>query len=1244
MHSIVYGNLRIEILNDVGSRLERVVLQRVAPQLLGRQPTGPASGELQTLLAREEELDRVRLAIGAGKPIELIAACGFGKTGLLRQLAAVDGGQDLTRSWVYLRLGKERLDDTLQRLFDASYTSPQPFKPTPEQRAQLLGQVDSVILLDDLTVGAAEVGQLVANLAGASVVVASTRPVLGRHGMSVNLAGLTDAAAVDLVARDLGRPLTAAEEPAVRALAQAVDGQPLHLHQAAALAREDGRSLEELAARAARDPQVLDRLGVNALAEHERRVLAVLALAGGALLPGELIGAIGDVATIAASLGLLRQRGLIEQEQDRFGLPICHVNAYRELLLQHLQLGGALGTMGDWLLAKDPTSDEARSAMGAVVNAIGYAAEQGQLPAVVRLVKVLEPVLTLAGRWEAARDLLEQGLAAARRLGDQPAEAWFSHQLGTLEVSLDELGQGQAHLEQALRLREQLQDRAGAAVSRRNLEVLDAPVVQALEPPPERRGLGEWVRGLAGRWPVLAGRAAVFGLTFLLGIIFLPRGATQLPSSTSTSGATTTTGFTTTAAPTTVAAPTPRPTNRGGGGNLPPPPPPPPTTAPDSAPPVLRLPSGVVEEAASNLGARVRFSTSAIDQVEGAVPVACTPSSGASFPLGTTLVTCSAVDHSGFAAVGDFLVTVLDRRPPAIKLPGDLTEEATSRDGAQVGFAASATDLVDGSVPVTCTPASGSAFPIGTTAVRCSATDAAGPRAFRDFTVRVRDTKAPALTLPGDLLVRATSAQGAEVAYRASASDVVDGVIDPTCAPASGELFRVGGATVNCSASDKAGNEATGSFKVTVEPPAKPGGDVTAPILKLPKDMTVEPTSPAGAVVTYAAQATDQVDPTVPVTCTPTPGSTFPLGTTTTIDCSATDDAGNKAAGSFKITVQDRTAPKLTLRDLAVEAASAKGTEVASYPVSAVDLVDGEVLVRCAPDPPRLFPLGDSTVDCSATDKVGNKATGSFMVTVRDTTSPEIPEMPDITAEAMSPAGAEVRYPVPQATDWVDGPVPLRCTPAPGPFPFGTTTVICSATDKAGNKATHTFKVAVQDTTGPTITVRDLPVEAQSADGAEVDAYPVSAVDLVDGPVTLSCSPAAPHGFRLGETTVDCTASDGAGNKATASFKVTVEDNRPPELPGIPDKSVETDSSEGAMVEYQVPAATDTVDHDVTVTCAPASNQVFKVGTTPVKCTATDDAGNQAERSFNVTVELLTYGPNGNPNPGQGEQPNPRAK
>jgi hypothetical protein len=1251
MQSIVYGNLRIEIVTSVGSRLDRISLQRVTPQLHARRTTGPPGGELQPLLGRQEELDRMQLAIQAGRPIELIGGCGFGKTSLLRQLAAVDGGEDLARPWVYLRVGNERLDDTLHRLFEASYTSPQPFKPTPEQRTRLLGQVNSVVLLDDLTMDPGEVARLVANLAQASVIVASTRPVLGRHGTSVNLAGLTDAAAVDLVVGDLRRPLTAAEEQAVRTLAHAVGGQPLHLHQAAALAREDGRSMEELASRAARDPQVLDRLSVNALAEQERRVLAVLALAGGALLPRELIAAVGDVATIGASLGRLRQRGLIEQEPDRFGLPICHVNTYRELLLQHLQVGGALGTMSDWLLAKDPTSDQARSAIGGAVNAIGYGAEHGQWPAVVRLVKVLEPILTLAGRWEAARDVLTQGLTAAKQLGDQPAEAWFSHQLGTLEVSLDELSEGQSHLDQALRLREQLQDGAGAAVSRHNLQVLDGLVGEEGEPPPPRRAVAEWMRGLARRWPVLAGRAAVVGLTFLLGVLFLPRGETQSPSSTSTSGMTTTAAPTTTVTSTTTVAPPPSPTDPTGGGNLPPPQPSPspPSTVPDSAP-VLRLPSDVVEEATSKLGARVRFATAASDQVDGVVPVACTPSSGTAFPLGATLVTCSAVDRAGFAAIGDFVVTVLDSLPPALQLPGNLTEEATSKDGAQVGFAATATDQVDGSVPVTCTPTSGSTFSIGTTAVSCAAIDAAGFTAIRDFTVRVHDTKAPDLTLPGDLLVRATSARGAAVTYRASASDVVDGAIDPTCAPASGELFAVGAATVNCSATDKAGNKVTGSFKVRVEPPPKGGGDVIRPVLKLPNDMTIEATSPTGATVTYSVAATDQVDPTVPVSCNPTSAGNFPLGTTT-VDCSATDDAGNQATGSFRITVQDRTAPKLTLRDLTVEAAAGQGTEVLSYPVSAVDLVDGKLPVHCPPDPPRHFPLGDSTVDCSATDKAGNTAAGRFTVTVKDTRPPQIPPMPDITAEATSPAGAELRYPIPPAIDLVDATVPVRCTPAPGPFPFATTTVICSATDKAGNEATRTFTVTVEDTTGPTITVRDLVVEAKSADGTKVAAYPVSADDLVDGPVTPDCSPAAPHRFRLGDTTVECSASDRAGNKATpGSFTVTVKDRTPPEIPVIPDRTEQTASSDGRTIDYETPPATDTVDNDVTVSCVPPSGHFFKVQTTPVTCTATDDAGNQAERSFNITVVLRSYGPNSDPDPNQvpgpsqGGQAHPRAQ
>jgi hypothetical protein len=55
------------------------------------------------------------------------------------------------------------------------------------------------------------------------------------------------------------------------------------------------------------------------------------------------------------------------------------------------------------------------------------------------------------------------------------------------------------------------------------------------------------------------------------------------------------------------------------------------------------------------------------------------------------------------------------------------------------------------------------------------------------------------------------------VKYVASATDLVDGQVPVTCRPRSGSTFRLGTTPVGCSATDKAGNTATGSFKVTIE-------------------------------------------------------------------------------------------------------------------------------------------------------------------------------------------------------------------------------------------------------------------------------------------------------------------------------------------------------------------------------------------------------------------------------------------
>ncbi|MDD5163772.1 MAG: HYR domain-containing protein [Candidatus ainarchaeum sp.] len=88
-----------------------------------------------------------------------------------------------------------------------------------------------------------------------------------------------------------------------------------------------------------------------------------------------------------------------------------------------------------------------------------------------------------------------------------------------------------------------------------------------------------------------------------------------------------------------------------------------------------------------------------------------------------------------------------------------------------------------------------------------------------------------------------------------------------------------------------------------------------------------------------------------------------------------------------------------------------------------------------------------------------------------DTTAPIITGTPaNITAEATSSAGAIVNYTNPTATDNSGTTPVVSCIPASGgTFPLGSTTVTCTATDAAGNSATTTFIVTIQDTTLPAI-------------------------------------------------------------------------------------------------------------------------------------------------------------------------------
>ena len=117
-------------------------------------------------------------------------------------------------------------------------------------------------------------------------------------------------------------------------------------------------------------------------------------------------------------------------------------------------------------------------------------------------------------------------------------------------------------------------------------------------------------------------------------------------------------------------------------------------TVVDTTPPVIAVPANLTAEATGPNGARVSFSVSATDAVDGARTALPDHASGSIFPLGTTTVNVSAGDAHGHTASSSFTVTVRDTTPPVITAPGNLTATSTSPAGAVVSFTVSATDTV----------------------------------------------------------------------------------------------------------------------------------------------------------------------------------------------------------------------------------------------------------------------------------------------------------------------------------------------------------------------------------------------------------------------------------------------------------------------------------------------------------------------------------------------------------------------
>ena len=536
-----------------------------------------------------------------------------------------------------------------------------------------------------------------------------------------------------------------------------------------------------------------------------------------------------------------------------------------------------------------------------------------------------------------------------------------------------------------------------------------------------------------------------------------------------------------------------------------------------------------------------------------------------SYPVGTTTVTWTAVDPSGNDVTATQTVTVVDNIDPTITAPAAVTVNcdagACSAAAANVTLG-SATTADNCSVASTTNDAPNS-FPVGTTTVTWTVTDASGRTATATQDVTVVDNIDPTITAPANVTVNVDAGQ-----CDADAANVTLG--NATTADNCGiqsttndapNTYPVGTTTVTWTVEDVNGRTATATQTVTVV-------DNIDPTLTAPADVTVN--VDAGACSADAANVT-LGNPTAADNCSVTTSndapSSYPVGTTT-VTWTAVDPSGNDVTATQTVTVVDNIDPVLTVADVTIQL-DANGNATLANHGSATDNCTANPTITYDVSSFTCAELGANTVVVTAADANGNSVDQSITVTVEDNIDPVL-TVSDITLVLDANGNATLANHG-SATD--------NCTTANITYSetsfdcndLGANAVDVTATDGSGNAVTQEITVTIEDNTAPTVagaTVNVFLDANGSGTISDVTTLFATATDNTNctldyqaSRLTFDCddldfdqsisNPSqadANNTANWGTTAVTITLTDAAGNASTATAQVRVIDNEKPTI------------------------------------------------------------------------------------------------
>lgn len=638
--------------------------------------------------------------------------------------------------------------------------------------------------------------------------------------------------------------------------------------------------------------------------------------------------------------------------------------------------------------------------------------------------------------------------------------------------------------------------------------------------------------------------------------------------------------------------------------------------APDRVKPTITCPGTVTTTGAQPVGIGQAIATDNLDPSP-----TVTNNRPATFPVGDTTVIWSATDANGNTANCSQLVTIGgDTTPPVVNFT--IAPVTPTASGWYTGITSVTWSVTDAQSAITSPACTNIAAVPNTTAAgqvySCTATSTGGTTGPISTPAIKVDALAPVMSnVPVAFTQQATSTTGAVVNYTTpTASDAHSGIKAPgvTCLPTSGSVFPMGATTVNCTVGDKAGNTSLASFVATVADRTPP---VIAPTIN---GLAGLAGWYRGTGVTVSWSVNDGESAVTSPVC----ATVAALNNTANQVFSCTGiSAGGTATGSTNPFGVDSGLPTFAAfpANITVNATSATGAVVTFTLPTASDTLSGIAPsgVSCATatglTAGSTFPIGTNAVVCSVSDRAGNIRNRNLTITVNaaDSTPPVI--TPTITGTL----GQNGWYTGPvsvswSATDAESAITSSACATGNALLNAANQNFSCTATSTGGS-ATVTRTVSV-DSTAPTLAGVPVTftVAATSSTGATATYGLPAASDALSGVSVagVSCAPASGSTFAIGNTTVNCSARDNAGNHATASFVLTVADQTAPVFTSCPATVTLTQGQ--ALPQL---TATDNVSVPV-VTRTPAGT--LGLGTTAVTWTATDQAGLAATCLQQVTV------------------------